>query len=194
MAMLPMAMFGLEVPSGDVAIPAIPDIPSAFRITMAAIDPSAEPEGDEGAIPRATLKVIRQPLGDDYTDEDSDIDIEGMDMEFGESDSDEGDEEHGAVASGPSDPTKSKKAQREAAEKEIRKLIEEEGMDVDSKTNGVNGANGMAKSTKAKGKMPASDEEDESESEIEDDMEGEVEEFVICTLDPTKVRSRSRDT
>ncbi|RMY15398.1 hypothetical protein D0867_06840 [Hortaea werneckii] len=64
-------------------------------------------------------------------------------------------------------------------------MLMEEGMDVDeddSKPNGV------AKSAKAKGKMPASDEEDDEDDEDDDDMsdEGEVEEFVICTLDPQK--------
>ena len=190
MAMLPMAMYGLEVPAGDVAISGKPDVPSAFRITMAAIDPSAEPEGEDGAIPRATLKVIRQSLLEDSDLEDSDdeFDQEQMERLLAEEYSDESEDDED-VNGGPSDPTKSKKARVEAAKKEVAKILEEgNAMDVDDVPNGVNG---IAKSSKAKGKMPASDEdEDESEDSEEDDEDyegGEIEEYVICTLDPNKV-------
>lgn len=186
---------GLEVPCGDVAISARPEILSAFRITMAAIDPSAEAEGEEGAPQRATLKVIRQPLGDDYDDDEDDdeFDADEFERRLAEEDDEDDNEDDEETNGGPSDPKKSKKARKEAAEAEIRKMLMEEGMDVDeddSKPNGV------AKSAKAKGKMPASDEEDDEDDEDDDDMsdEGEVEEFVICTLDPQKVsftRSRS---
>lgn len=201
MALLPMAMYGLEVPAGDVAIMAHADIPAAFRVTMAAIDPSAEPEGDEDetARPRATLKVLRLPLGeDDELDSDDEMDIEDMDAQFGESDSDSDEEEDEDVVGGPSDPAKSKKAKREAARQQIRELLESEGMDVDDEDEDeedgleglVNGINGTAKSSKALGKMPKSDEdEDEDDSDLSDfDEEGaEIEEFVICTLDPNNV-------
>ncbi|KAI6874758.1 hypothetical protein KC323_g556 [Hortaea werneckii] len=185
--MIPMAMYGLEVPCGDVAISARPEILSAFRITMAAIDPSAEAEGEEGAPQRATLKVIRQPLGDDYDDDEDDdeFDADEFERRLAEEDDEDDNEDDEETNGGPSDPKKSKKARKEAAEAEIRKMLMEEGMDVDeddSKPNGV------AKSAKAKGKMPASDEEDDEDDEDDDDMsdEGEVEEFVICTLDPQK--------
>ncbi|KAI7222548.1 hypothetical protein KC365_g11367, partial [Hortaea werneckii] len=185
--MIPMAMYGLEVPCGDVAISARPEIPSAFRITMAAIDPSAEAEGEEGAPQRATLKVIRQPLGDDYDDDEDDdeFDADEFERRLAEEDDEDDSEDDEETNGGPSDPKKSKKARKEAAEAEIRKMLMEEGMDVDeddSKPNGV------SKSAKAKGKMPASDEEDDEDDEDDDDMsdEGEVEEFVICTLDPQK--------
>ena len=185
MTLVPMAMYGLEVPAGDVAIPAVTDIRSAFRITMAAIDPSAEPEGDEGAVPRATLKVIRQPLCQDEDDEDdSDFDQMEMDRMLADGEDGESSEDDG-VNGGPSDPQKSKKAQREAARDEIKKLLEEEGMDVDEVPNGVNGT---AKSLKGKGKMPKSVEDEDESDEESDDLEGgEMEKFVICTLDPTKV-------
>ena len=198
MTMQPMAVWGLEVPAGDVMMPAISDIPSAFQITMAAIDPSAEPEGEEGAPQRATLKIIRQPLdpeafedSDSEDDEDDeDFDADEMERMLAEDDSDEDESEDEDVnGEGPSDPKKSKKARKEAANAEIKKLLEQDQMDVDeAKTNGINGV-----SKKAKGKMPASDEEesDEEEEDDDDDFEGEVEEFVICTLDPQKVRNVS---
>ncbi|KAK3674510.1 peptidylprolyl isomerase fpr3 [Recurvomyces mirabilis] len=199
-SMIPMAMFGQEVPPGDVAIKAEGDIPAAFRITMAAIDPSAVPEGEEGQPLRATLKVIRQPLGmeDDYDSEDDEegdeFDVDRMDAMFAGAEDDEDDDEDEDLAGGPSDPAKSKKARVEAM---IRKLAEEEGMDVDddeededdeedAKPNGVNGV----KSGKSKGKMPVDIDEDEDEEDDEDDddldSEDYVEEFVICTLDPEK--------
>lgn len=184
--MLPMAMYGLEVPAGDVAISARPDIPSAFRITMAAIDPSAEPEGDEGAIPRATLKVIRQSLLDDE-DEDSDFDQEEMERMLAEEYSDEDDDDED-INGGPSDPAKSKKGKLAAAKRDVAKLLEE-GMDVDDADDEKpNGVNGVAKSPKAKGKMPASVSDEDGDSEIDSDDEiDEIEEYVICTLDPNKV-------
>lgn len=188
-AMVPMALFGLEVPCGDVAIPAISGIPSAFRITMAAIDPSAEAEetDEPNAVPRATLKVIRQALVDydseDEDDEDEDdFDINQMEAMLGEEGSDDSDDED--VNGGPSDPARSKKAKKAAAQRAIMELLANEGededdMDVDDLTNGK-------KSAKALGKMPASD-DDEDEDDDSDDEDGEVEEFVICTLDPAKV-------
>lgn len=198
MSMLPMAMYGLEVPSGDVAISARPDIPSAFRITMAAIDPSAEPEGDEGAIPRATLKVMRQSLLDDNDSEDSDFDQEQMERILAEDYSDESeDEDEDGLNGGPSDPEKSKKAKLEAARKDVAKLLDEEGMDIDDDEK-PNGVNGVVKSPKAKGKMPASDsdedEDDEDDEDLDDEEDGEIEEYVICTLDPSKVCTSQRLT
>ena len=191
MAMQPMAMYGLEVPAGDVAISAKPDIPSAFRITMAAIDPSAEPEGDEGAVPRATLKVIRQSLLD-AEDDDNDFDQEQMEQLLAEEYSDESDEDEGEdVNGGPSDPRKSKKARLEAAKRDVAKLLAEDGMDVDDDDDDdeqPNGVNGLVKSSKAKGKMPASDEDDsEDDEDLDDEEGGEMDEYVICTLDSTKV-------
>ncbi|KAK0253124.1 peptidylprolyl isomerase fpr3 [Friedmanniomyces endolithicus] len=191
--MLPMAMFGQEVIPDDVAVIAGGDVPAAFRITMAAIDPTAAPLGDEGAVPRATLKIIRQPLDasdmydEDDSDDSEDFDADEMDAMLGGNGEDSEDEDEDEDANGgPSDPSKTKQARVIAA---LKKLGEVDGMDVDDdddddeapKTNGVNG---VSKSIKAKGKMPASDEdEDEEDSE---DGEDEIEEFVICTLDPEK--------
>lgn len=200
MALLPMAMYGLEVPPGDVAIMAHADIPASFRVTMAAIDPSAEPEGDDGEVarPRATLKVLRLPLGEDDDDSDDDLDIDELDAQFGESDSEEDseDDDDEDLNGGPSDPAKSKKARQEAAAAQIKQLLMDEGMDVDDDEDDEdipNGINGTTKSSKALGKLPKGDDdedEDEDDSDLdEDDMGAEIEEFVICTLDPEKVSS-----
>lgn len=183
-----MALYGLEVPPGDVAVNGQPGFPSAFRITMAAIDPSAEPEVEEGqtaARPRATLKVIRLPLGPepDSDDEDEDdMDIDDMDRQFGgaedlDDDDDDESSDDEEVNGGPSDPSKSKKAQKAAAQQKINELLDAHG-----------GMNGVVKSDKAKGKMPMSD-SDEEGSELDDDSTGmgEIDEFVICTLDPESV-------
>ncbi len=188
-----MALYGLEVPCGDVMIPAKPDIPSAFRITMAAIDPSAEPEGEEGLPPRATLKVIRQALDldDDNEDDESDdgFDQEEMERILREEASDESDSEDDAGANGePSDPEKKKMQKAAANAKKIKEMLEAEGMDVDSdeeEDEKPNGVNGVVKSSKAKGKQPASD-SDEEDSDV-DSEDIEIEEFVVCTLDPNKV-------
>lgn len=181
-----MAVYGLEVPAGDVAIPAVPDFPAAFNITMAAIDPSAESEGD---VKRATLKIIRQPLDmDDYSDDESDEDFDAAEMDAllaeGSDDDDDESEDDDEANGGPSDPKKTKAARKAAAQAAIKKLLEQDEMDVDeAQTNGVNGK----KSSKALGKMPASDEEDDDEDDDSEDG-AEIEEFVICTLDPNQVR------
>lgn len=183
-----MAVYGLEVPCGDVAIPAKGDIPAAFRITMAAVDPSAESEGAEGSAPRATLKIIRQHLSsyddeDDEDDDEEDFDPDQMDaMLAGDESSDDDEDEQ--MNGGPSDPAKTKKARKEAAQAEIKKLLA--GHDVEMSDKAIEGANG--KSAKAKGKMPASEDEDEDEDSDDESMdEDDIEEFVICTLDPNQV-------
>ncbi|PSK46217.1 FK506-binding protein 4 [Elsinoe australis] len=188
MSTLPMAVFGLEVPAG-MLVPATVDIPASFTITMAAIDPSEEPEesaAPAGSKPRATLKLIRQPLlADDYDDDDSDFDSEAMDRLLAEGDSEEESEDDEEVNGGPSDPSKSKKARKAAAVAALIKSLKEDGdedeeMDVDA-PNGVNG-----KVAKGKGKATDIDEEEDHEDEEDsDDEEGfEPEEFVLCTLDP----------
>jgi FK506-binding nuclear protein len=173
MPLLPMAVYGLEVPCGDVPIPAVPDFPASFQITMAAIDPSAMPEGETGLPPRATLKILRAPMGDD--DSEDDYDGDEMDRMFAGEDSDEEDSDDEA---GPSDPSKSKKARKAAAMEAIKKLLEQDEMEVDAKP-----------SKKGKGKAPVEESEDEEDDEDMDDDEEdeEIEEFVLCTLDPVSV-------
>ncbi|KAI9834928.1 MAG: hypothetical protein M1819_002651 [Sarea resinae] len=188
--LLPVAVYGLEVPAGDIIIPAVEDFPVTLRITMAAIDPSAAPQADaaiNGDTPiRATLKILRQPIGAEDDDDDSDESDEddylskllsGADSEDDESSDD--DEKNG----GPSDPAKSKKARKEAAVEALKKaLAEEDDMSVDE--DDEEGAAPKAK----KGKAKATGEEEESSDDDEDaDSEDlEIEEFVVCTLDPTK--------
>ncbi|KAI0136594.1 hypothetical protein BJ170DRAFT_662496 [Xylariales sp. AK1849] len=188
MAMQPVALYGLEVPPGSVLIPAMQEdsIPDAsFNITMAALDPTEAPEADEEgnipAIPRATLKLVRQR----YADLDEEVDDEYLEQLMGGASSEDDDEESDEeVNGGPSDPSKSKKAQAEAA---LKKLIEaaqneddsdeEMADDADGKTNGVK--------PKKKGKEPAtsSDDDDDDDDESIDSDSLDMEEFVICTLD-----------
>ena len=189
MSMLPVALYGLEVPPGGIMIPAMqedsfPD--AAYRITMAALDPTEAPEADENGnipnIPRSTLKIVRQR----YSDLDDEIDDEYLKQIMGgssdsDSDEDEDEEDDDEANGGPSDPAKSKKAKREAA---LKKLIEaaqdeedsdEEMADGDAKTNG--------KKAK-KGKEPATSSDDDDDDEDEDDEDGlDMEELVVCTLD-----------
>lgn len=154
---------------------------------MAAIDPSAAPEGVEGAAPRATLKLIRAPLIDmDEEDEDSDFDPEEMDAMLADGESDEEDDSEEEVNGGPSDPAKSKKALKLAAAKQLKKELADE-MDVDM-------TNGKGKG-KSKGKVldisEDFDDDDEDDEDDDDEEDLEPEEFVICTLDPTSVCSSS---
>lgn len=158
---------------------------------MAAIDPSAAAEGADGAVPRATLKIIREPLllgMDDYDEDDeddSDFDEDQMNALLAEGEDDDSSEEESdeETAAGPSDPAKSKKARKDAAAKQLRKELESE-MEIDA-PNGVNG-------TKGHGKLSISedfdDDDDEDDEDDDDESIDEPEEFVICTLDPTKVR------
>lgn len=173
-----------------------------FRLTMAAIDPSAEPEhtgtvnGD--TVPRATLKLVYDRSGS-ADDEDSETDSEGGadDQNFleallrgKESDEDDEDEEDESssddeeINGGPSDPSKSKKARRQAAAEQLMKALaeaeSEDEMDVD-------GVNGTSTKKRNKGKGKAMSEEDEEDSEEEGDDDSNMEEVVVCTLDPQKV-------
>ncbi len=160
---------------------------------MAAIDPSAPPQADDttnGDVPaRATLKLIRQPLSDDEDDSEGDFDEEDylnalLENGASEDDEDESSEDEEEKNGGPSDPSKSKKARKETAVEQLKKAIEDanaedEDMDVDE-PNGVNGV--VSKLKKGKAKATGDEESDDEEGEDLD-----IEEFVICTLDPSKV-------
>lgn len=208
-SLLPVQVYGLKVPAGDVMIPAIADFPATFRITMAAIDPSAAPEhtgtvnGDTKS--RATLKLIYDANPGEDSDLDSDEGAEetkkflkaimaGRESEDeDEEDEDEepssdDDEENG----GPSDLSKTKKARREAAMQQFMEALEaqnenEDEMEVHKSTK-VNGVSKQSKvdNGKGKGKATAQDLEDENlEDDTEDSIDG-MEEVVVCTLDPEK--------
>lgn len=164
---------------------------------MAAIDPSATPEHTgtaNGDTPvRATLKIIYEP-NDPNADEESDMgsDDENYLRALLQGDEDEEDEESSSDEEekngGPSDPSKSRKARKQAAEEQMMKgLVENDNADemyVDG-TSGINGALSKAK----KGKARATDEDEESSDEEDEGLNG-LEELVLCTLDPAKVRSR----
>src|SRR5438034_10629126 len=94
---------------------------------MAAIDPEAMPEyedGTDGTRPaRATLKIVRRPPGldfDDDSEEDDDYE-EDEDEEDEEEDESSEDEENG----GPSDPAKVKQAMKAAALKDREDAMDE---------------------------------------------------------------------
>ncbi|KAG9238655.1 putative FK506-binding protein 4 [Amylocarpus encephaloides] len=192
MPLIPVALYGREVPCGDVPIPAFDeDFRASFRITMAAINPSESPvieEGDKTTIPRATLKIIRT-----QEDEEDDEDDEEMSDELrallAQSDSDESESEEEANG-GPSDPTKSKKARKEAALKQLMESLKEDGSD-EEMGDATNGTNGTKASKKGKSKATNEDEEDSEDSDEGEDIE--VEEFVLCTLDPEKHYQQTLD-
>ncbi|KAI0164727.1 hypothetical protein GGR57DRAFT_210032 [Xylariaceae sp. FL1272] len=182
MSMTPVALYGLEVPPLGLMVPAMQEdsMPNAaYRITMAALDPTEPPEADEEgnipSVPRSTLKLIRKrPSLDDQMDADYLDELMAGNLDDDSEDSEDSDDEPNG---GPSDKAKSKKAKQEALLKLIAAAQEEESdeeMD-DAETNGT-------KKTSKKGKEPAtsSDDDDDDESESSDD---EVEELVICTLD-----------
>lgn len=149
---------------------------------MAAIDPSApiDPEASGGStVARATLKLIREPIGpmDDEDDSEGDDDDEYMRALLSGPDSEEDDSEEDEKA-GPSDPAKSKKARKQAALEELLASIDKDDSDEDMEDE----------PKKVKGKAKAAAEEDDEEDSDEDDEEDmEIEEFVICTLDAEKV-------
>ena len=174
---------------------------------MAAIDPSAAPEhtgtvnGDTKS--RATLKLVY----DANPGEDSDIDSdegseeaekflkalmagrESEDEDEDEEPSSDDEEENG----GPSDPSKTKKARREAAMQQLMEALEAQKEDEDEmevhKSTKMNGVIKQSKvdNGKGKGKATAQDLEDENlEDDTEDSIDG-MEEVVVCTLDPEKV-------
>ena len=137
---------------------------------MAAIDPDESPNyedvSDTKVAPRATLKLIRQPILDmDESDEDDeeDEDEEGSDEE---------------ANGGPSDKQKA----RELKETAVRKDAEDSDED-DEDADGEGFDLKAAISKLVKGKAPATDGEDDDES---DDVL-ELDEAVICTLDFEKV-------
>ena len=173
---------------------------------MAAIDPSATPEHtgtlNGNTPPRATLKMVYDPSGpgDDESDnsEEEEKYLQAL-LEGRESDglSDEDDEdgessEDEEANGGPSDPAKSKKARKEAAAQELFKALSKRNEDENKDDMEVDRSpmvNGDGK--KGKGKAKASHFDGElNEDEVGEDAES-MEEVVICTLDPEKVRQKA---
>ena len=152
---------------------------------MAAIDPSEPAEIEEGTNgitrPRSTLKLIRQNGGSE-DDEESQEYMRALLAESDsedESDSDEGEEANG----GPSDPSKSKKARKEAA---LKQLMESIGGGSDDEMEDAP-TNGTKLDKKGKAKATSDEEESEEDSDEDDEDLDDIEEFVLCTLDPEKV-------
>ncbi|KAK4085459.1 uncharacterized protein Triagg1_449 [Trichoderma aggressivum f. europaeum] len=190
MAAVPGPVYGLEVPPGEVLISANLEFPASFRITMAALDPTQEPKLDDSknapSVPRSTLRLIKRAFPGLDEDEDDELHEQYMSALLGNSD-DEDEEANG----GPSDPAKAKKQKQVAA---IKKLLEatngedseDEEME-DAEINGAKSKKGKKSNAIAKGKGKAIEEEeedDEEEDEDDDDSEGgDLENFVLCTLD-----------
>lgn len=146
---------------------------------MAAIDPDETPELEDGidpSRPRATLKIIRPPPGMDIEESDEEDDWEDDDEE----DSDE--ESNG----GPSDKEKARKLKEAAALKEMEEDEDEDDEDDEDDDDDDEDFDLKAAISKlVKGKGPATDDDDDDD---EDEESLDVDEAVICTLDPEKVR------
>jgi len=171
---------------------------------MAAIDPSATPEHtgttNGNSAPRATLKIVYDPHGPSDEDSDDSEDseetpdflkallggLEDKGMSDDEDDDDDSSNDDEEKNGGPSDPSKSKKARKEAAVQQMMQALaendnedDEDDMDVDK----------LAEGAKGKGKATAKVLEDEDVENAEGEDVDEMEELVICTLDPEKVPS-----
>ncbi|KAK5945972.1 peptidylprolyl isomerase fpr3 [Knufia obscura] len=180
----PVAVYAMRIPPGDVMMPAVPNAAAMFRVTMAAIDPSEEPDleaAEDKTKGRATLKLVRVPaeMLDDSEDDD---DFEDID------DDEESDEEEGN--GGPSDrKSKSKKLAKAEDEDD-----EDEDMDDDSADEAAAEAL-LAKIMKSekKGKSKAVDGEVDDESDDTSDEGTGIDEVVLCTLDSEKIYQQPLD-
>ncbi|TQV97287.1 hypothetical protein V2A60_000090 [Cordyceps javanica] len=179
-------VYGLEVPPGEILIPASMDFPASFRITMAAVDPTEEPEADEDGnipkIPRSTVRLVKRAFPGLDDDEDDEIDDEYMKALLAASDDDdEDDEENG----GPSDPSKSKKSNQAAAIKKLLAATQDD--DDEDMEDAPAKSKGKGKGKAAEEEDDDDDEDDDEDDDDEDDEEGaDLENFVICTLDTEK--------
>ncbi|KUI67764.1 FK506-binding protein 4 [Cytospora mali] len=188
----PVALFGLEVPPGDILVPISQSFPATIRITMAAIDPTEEIEDDAEVPrrPRSTLKLVKEAISD--MDGDSEDDDEYMrELLLGGEDDESDDEDDDEANGGPSDPSKSKKALRAAALKELLDATKDEDSDEemadDKPSKKANGKAGRGKG-KEKAVVEEEEEDDEEDSEEDESEDGgvdglDLEQFVICTLD-----------
>ncbi|KAL8949019.1 MAG: hypothetical protein Q9222_004842 [Ikaeria aurantiellina] len=198
-SLLPVAVYGLKVPAGDVMVP------SLFRLTMAAIDPTAEPEHTgtaNGDIPpRATLKLVYDRSSVDEEDDDSEgamdedylkalMEGQGSDEDDDEDDEDDESSSDEETNGGPSDPSKTRKARKQAAAEQLMKALAENASEDEMEVDGINGD---IPKKKNKGKGKAMSQEDEEDSEDEDIDEADMEEIVVCTLDPQKNYQQTLD-
>jgi FK506-binding nuclear protein len=165
---------------------------------MAAIDPTEEPMYDEDdtekKAPRATLKIVRIPgdfFGDDEDDSEDDEDDEddSMGLLNGLSDDSEEDSEEEEVNGGPSEP---KRAKALKAVDEDDAEDDDEDMDEKSDAEDAAAIAALKKIMKGKAKAEGSDDEEDDLEDDEDPLE--LEEIVVCTLDPEKVSFSDLDT
>lgn len=180
----PVAVYAMKVPAGDVMVPAVPDFAAMFRLSMAAIDPNAVPEfgeGDEKKTPRATLKLIRVPA--DFFDDDSE-DSDYEELEGEEEDEEEESSDGEEVNGGPSDSSRAKKPNKTDLVKAIAEQESEDDEDEEDDSDDEAAAkSALMKIMKGKGKAIGNG--DEASDDEEDSLE--LEEIVICTLDPENV-------
>jgi FK506-binding nuclear protein len=185
----PVAVYAMKVPAGDVMVPAVPDFAAMFQLSMAAIDPTAEPDfedGDKKKVARSTLKLIRVP-NELFNDESDDSDYDDIESDEDE-DEESSDEEE--VNGGPSDPSKARKSNK----LDLVKAIAEQDSDFDSEDEEEDDAKeeatakaALMKILKGKGKVVGDADKDGDEDDDDDEDSLELEEVVICTLDPEKV-------
>ncbi|KAI1142715.1 hypothetical protein F5Y05DRAFT_408159 [Hypoxylon sp. FL0543] len=188
MPLLPVALYGLEVPPQGIMVPAMQEesVPGAgYRITMAALDPTEAPEADEEGnippVPRSTLKLIRKrpSLDDELDDEYLDQLMGGGSSDEDDDDEDDSDDEPNG---GPSDPSKSKRARQEAALQKLIKAAQEEEDSDEEMGDASAKKNGVVKASK-KGKEPATSSDDEDDDDSIGSAALDLEELVVCTLD-----------
>jgi len=156
---------------------------------MAAIDPTEEPEildGDDNKPARATLKIVRIPdhmMAEDSDESDDEDYLDGI-----EDDEDDSDDSEGEVNGGPSDLKKSKKnILLDMIKMEAEDDDEEMGEDDESEDSGEEAEAKALLKKLMKGKDKAVDGED-SDSDLDEDEDAlELEEVVVCTLDPQSV-------
>ena len=164
---------------------------------MAAIDPTAEPElenSDDKQPPRSTLKVVRIPdhlFDSDDDDSDDDDFVDGLEDDDEDSEDDEDDEE---VNGGPSEKKSKKQALLEALAKDeeededMADDDDDEDDDDEADAKAIAMLEKLIKNSKGKGKGKAIEGEDISDDDEDSDDESiEMDEVVVCTLDPTQV-------
>ncbi|OQV08133.1 hypothetical protein CLAIMM_12449 [Cladophialophora immunda] len=195
----PVALYAMKVPPGDIMVPAVPEFAAMFRLTMAAIDPSAEPEledPDDKRPPRATLKLIRVPdgmLDEDDDDEDDEDYLAGLIDDEEDDEDDDEDEDDEEVNGGPSEK-KSKASAADEDEDDEDMEDEDNDEDEDEDAAAIARLSKLMKSAKGKGKAKALDGEDDADDEEDEDDEAlEMDEVVVCTLDPEKNYQQTLD-
>jgi FK506-binding nuclear protein len=172
---------------------------------MAAIDPTADPEfddADDKRPPRSTLKVVRVPdsMFDD-SDDDSEDDEDFLAGLVGGDEDDESSEDDEEVNGGPSDRKLNKQALLEALaadeddDEEMGDDEENEDDDDEADEKAIALLKKLMKDAKGKGKALEGQDDDESDEDEEDsdDEAVEMDEVVICTLDPEKNYQQTLD-